>query len=297
MKKKEANLQSVCLVLAAGICWGIIGLFSRPLASAGISPAGITILRCLTVSLCLFLYLLVRNPGLLRIRLRDMWMFAGTGLCSIVFFNICYFQTISRASLSFAAVLLYTAPFFVIILSALLFHEKISPVKTAALFAAFAGCVLVTGLWDGKPDYTAVLTGAGSGLGYALYSIFGNIALRKYSTETVTFYTFLTASAGLLPFTDPSGMTDVFLLHRNLLLTTAALGIFSTMIPFLLYTKGLRQLEPGQAAILAFSEPMTATAAGIIFFGETLTPASLTGILMIFGGLVLISLKDIKKHS
>ncbi len=297
MKTKGANLQPVCLILAAGICWGIIGLFSRPLASAGISPAGITILRCLTVSAGLFLWLLVKNRQLLKIRLRDIWMFAGTGLCSIVFFNICYFLTISRASLSFAAVLLYTAPFFVIILSALLFHEKISPVKTAALAAAFAGCVLVTGLGNGEPDFTAVLTGLGSGFGYALYTVFGNLALRKYETETVTFYTFLTASAGLLPFTDYSEMSDVFLLHRDLIPAIAALGIFSTMIPFLLYTKGLRRLEPGMAAILAFSEPMTATVAGIIFFGETLTAASLTGTLMIFASLVLISLKDIKKSS
>lgn len=46
----------------------------------------------------------------------------------------------------------------------------------------------------------ALMTGIGSGLGYASYSIFGTVALRKYHTFTVIFYTFVVAVVGLLPF-------------------------------------------------------------------------------------------------
>lgn len=61
--------------------------------------------------------------------------------------GMCYFHTIQASSMAVAAVLLYTSPAFVILLSALCFHEKITLQKLGALVVTFAGCVLVTGLF------------------------------------------------------------------------------------------------------------------------------------------------------
>lgn len=82
-------------------------------------------------------------------------MFLGTGLCSIVFFNICYFTAIQLTTLSMAAILLYTAPSIVMVLSILLFKEAFTPVKALCLVLAFAGCVLVSGLGVGKVNIPA----------------------------------------------------------------------------------------------------------------------------------------------
>ena len=45
---------------------------------------------------------------------------------------------------------------------------------------AFVGCVLVSGFTGGRMPFAAIVTGIGSGLGYALYSILGSVALKKY---------------------------------------------------------------------------------------------------------------------
>ena len=73
-------------------------------------------------------------------------------------------------SLSTAAILLYTAPTIVMLLSALFFKEKITPIKLAALVMAFAGCCLVSGLGQGENALSlgGLLFGLGSGVGYAL---------------------------------------------------------------------------------------------------------------------------------
>lgn len=286
---KSRNMVAVVKILAAGVGWGIIGVFSRPLAGAGLNPVQITFVRSVIVAVGMALFLLLTDKSQFRIRLKDIWMFLGTGLLSIVFFNICYFLTIERATLAAASILLYTAPCFVMLLSAVLFHEKITAQKITALVLAFAGCVLVSGFTGGRMSGFAVLTGIGSGIGYALYSIFGSVALKKYKPFTVIFYTFLIASAGLFPFSAVPEIGAVMAGSRDVLASGAALGVLSTLLPFILYTGGLRDIEAGKASVLAFAEPMVATIAGIVIFKEEMNWQNGLGIVLIFLAILLLN--------
>ena len=159
-------------IIAAGICWGVIGIFSRQLAALGFSPVQIAFGRSFVTAVVMVLFMASTRASELAIAKRDIWMFLGTGLCSIVFFNICYFTAIQLTTLSMAAILLYTAPSIVMVLSVLLFKEAFTPVKALCLVLAFAGCVLVSGLGVGQVNIPGVLAGLGAGFGYALYSIF-----------------------------------------------------------------------------------------------------------------------------
>lgn len=285
------NTAAVIKILGAGVGWGVIGLFSRPLSHAGLSAVQITFIRSLIVAVGMGLFLAVKDRSLFRIQWKDIWMFLGTGLLSIVFFNVCYFLTINQATLAAASILLYTAPFFVLLMSALLFHEKVTFQKMIALVLAFAGCTLVSGFTGGSMGIRAVLTGIGSGIGYALYSIFGSIALKKYHSYTVIFYTFLIATVGLIPFVDISGMISILVAEQRIVVNGIALGVLSTLLPFILYTEGLTVTEAGKASVLAFAEPMVATIAGIVVFHEVLHVQNAMGILLIFLAIVLLNVR------
>ena len=134
------------IVIAAAL-WGCIGIFLKLLTAAGLSSMEGVAVRSLAACLLYGGFLLATDPKALRIHLKDWYYFFGTGVCSLLFFNWCYFNAISRSSMSVAAVLLYTAPVFVTLMSALFFHEAITPVKLIALAVTFAGCALVTGLF------------------------------------------------------------------------------------------------------------------------------------------------------
>ena len=182
------------LILIAGILWGCLGIFVRKLNTQGLYSMDIVSLRAIVTCLSMGLFLAFYNPRLFSISLRDTWCFAGTGICSIVFFNYCYFKSISITSLSVAAVLLYTAPAMVMVLSFFLFKEKFTKRKIVSLVMTFVGCILVTGVVTSSGSVTGlgILTGLGAGFGYALYSIFSRYAIEKgYHTLTITFYTFL----------------------------------------------------------------------------------------------------------
>ena len=185
-------------VIAAGCLWGLMGLFTRTLAACGVDATGAIVLRCGIAALLFGATILVRDPKQFRIRLRDFWCFFGTGICSLLFFTYCYFQAITIMDLSTAAVLLYTAPSIVMVLSLLLFHERITAQKLVALVLAFAGCCLVS-LVGGEHKLSAagILYGLGAGFGYALYSIFARYALdRGYSSNTINFYSCLLTTIG-----------------------------------------------------------------------------------------------------
>lgn len=281
---------SAILVMTAGFCWGLIGVFSKTLSSAGFSPVQITALRCVVTALSLGIYLFIFDREKLKIKPRDIHHFIETGILSIVLFNICYFITVDMVSLSVAAILLYTAPCIIMLLSVPLFKERLTFTKVLCLFMSFAGCVLVTGLGTStRIPFVGILTGLGSGLGYALYTIFGRYALKKYHPFTVTFYTFLVAAAGILFFSHPSETAVLIAAKPSSLLFILLLGIVSTLVPFLCYTKGLEGLEAGTASIIACIEPMVAAIAGVTLFHEQLTAADIIGIVLIFTAVVLQS--------
>ena len=168
-------------VLSAGTLWGIMGIFVRKLGTYGFSPLQIACLRIL-FGAALFLAITgIFRRELLKIRLRDVGLFLGMGLLSLLLFTVCYFTTINLASLSVAAILLYTSPIWVMLMSAVCFREKITGRKLLCAAMAFGGCVLVSGIGSAASlSPVVIVTGLMSAVGYGLYSIFGTFALRKY---------------------------------------------------------------------------------------------------------------------
>ena len=277
------------LVLAGASLWGLIGLFNRGLLAAGLGPESIVLVRNLGGMAVLALVLAVWKPSAFRVKPRHLGWFFGTGVVSVVFFTWCYFSCQQQCSLAVAAILLYTSPAFVVVLSALLWREKVTRRKLLALVLTFLGCTCVAGVWTGQAALTwqGLLLGLGSGFFYALYSIFGRFALEHYGPYTVTLYTFLFAGAASLIFLRPGELSAAFS-HRALLLTALGLVVVSTVLPYLLYTAGLARVESGKAAILACVEPVVAALVGVLVFHETMDLSTALGVGGILAAVLLL---------
>lgn len=288
------NQKASIAVILAGVLWGTISIFIRALSAAGISSLEIAMIRMIVAALLFTAVVARKEKKLLRVRLGDLWMFAGTGIVSVVLFNCCYFSTIVNSEASVAVVLLYTSPVFIMLLSALLFKEKITLRKLTALILTVAGCVLVAGLLGGSFAISpkVLLTGLASGLFYGLYTIFGRMALKKYDTMTVTAYTSLFGMVGSIFIGDAGRVWSVVSGEPELLLWCLGIGIFCTVLPYFLYTWGLQRLEAGKAAILVAVEPLVGAVIGMTVFQESREPAKLLGIALIIAAIVLLSQPD-----
>lgn len=292
LSQKYWKIVAPLLVICAGVLWGIIGIFSNALSENGLNALQISGVRCLVAGTILFSFLLLTNRNYLHIKLRDSWIFIGTGIFSIALFNVFYFICISRSSLAIASILLYTAPSFVIILSYFFFQEGPTVQKGIAIVLAFLGCLFTTGFIGGGENFITIgtlLIGLSSGITYALYTLIGRVALGRYNWLTVITYTFLFASVALFPFLKISNVLNIIFVKKNVALNIILLGGLSTLLPFLLYTKGLEHMDTGKAAILTFVEPMVATIIGITVFKEVFTKHIAIGILLVISSIILIN--------
>ena len=242
----------------------------------------------------MFIFFLMRDRSLLKIKLRDIWMFIGTGIFSLTFFSYCYFTSIVRSGAAVAVVLLYTSPIFVMLMSAVVFKEKITLKKIVALILTFIGCVLVAGLigTGSRLSMGALLLGLGAGFGYALYSIFAGFAVKKYSSLTVTFYTFLFSGITLPIFRNPVALIGSVSLQ--VIPWIVGTSIICTVLPYLCYTWGLGKMEAGKAAVLVTVEPLVGAIIGILIYHEDANLFKLLGIILIFSAVILLSLPNIK---
>ena len=289
MKRQKAGSL---LIILAGIFWGSMGIFVRRLGEEGFDSIQIVSIRVTLAAIIFALILALKDPSGFRIRLKDIPLFLGLGFGSILFFTVCYFTAIRMMSLSTAAILLYTSPVWIMLMSVLFFRERLNVRKILALVLSFAGCVLVSGLSGGGLTVTGLLIGLGSGIGYGLYSILGTVALKRYSPYAVTAYTFIFAAAGSLFICHPGDMIGKITASESvggLLLFCLATALVTAVIPFLAYTLGLRSVEASRAGILATVEPLVATLFGVMVFSERMTVASAMGVALILAAVIILN--------
>ena len=285
----KRNTAAALAILAAAALWGMIGLWNRHLMAGGFTPYTIVLVRNMGGLILLAAIFAVKDRSVFRVERHHLKYFFGTGVVSVLLFTVCYFSCQQVCSLAVASILLYTAPAIVVLLSAALWKEPMTRKKLLALGLTLAGCALVTGVLSGGVTVTAqgVLLGLGAGFFYALYSIFGRYALAHYSAMTVTVWTFVFCGLGALVFLRP-GELALVLERPSMALLSLGLVVVSTAAPYLLYTWGLAQVEPGRAAILASIEPVVASLVGVLAFGEPMTAMTAAGIVCVLAGVYIL---------
>jgi len=287
---------SSLLIIIAGVLWGTMGLFVHTLTDIfGYTSIQASSLRITGCALMVMLFLLISSKDKFKIRIKDLWVFLCNGFISVLCMTVFYFGSISSdTSMSVSAILLYTAPIIVMLLSCIFFKEKFTKVKALALFFAFAGCVLVSMSGSVHATTKGIILGLLSGVAYALYSIFGTIAMKKgYHSYTVTFWSFLFASIGSWIVCDvPSLLSNTAAnASGTLFLAIFSTGLVTAVLPFTLYTKGLSQTEPGKAAIMASVEPLMAAVCGVLR-GEKLAVSVCLGMTGIIAAIVVLNIKN-----
>lgn len=288
---------SYAFVILGAVCWGYIGVFNRLLASAGVDMNNRVFVRnFFSLALLTLVFALVRRQ-VFRVRLRDLPIFMGSGLLSILTLSWVYFNCQMECSLAVAAILLYLAPSMVVVMSALLWRSPITRRKVAALLLALVGCALVSGVVGGELTGTprGLLFGVASAFCYATYTVFAHYGLARYDAYTMIYWTFVFAGLGSLLFLDPRALVPA-------LATPAGVGgavglvLVATVLPYLFYTKGLEGVESGKASILANVEPVVAALNGVVLFHERLSVWVLLGIACVLGTVVLLAKEEDKNH-
>ena len=318
MKSFENSFAvSVVMIIVSAVLWGLYGTFVTILTSMGLARNALIFLRMFATSLPVGFLILLTDRSAFRVRRADIPLFLANGILSLLFFVFCYTSAIKVTKIATAAALLYTAPAIVMVLSAVLFREKLTARKVFCCLLAVAGCALASGLGgelfggggaSAADAVTAggtgmasagasspitligILLGLGAGLGYALYSIFSRIILdRGYSVYTNVFYSFGVAMLGFFALSCADGSIAQVAESPSRTLLGLLCGLLTGSLAYVLYTAGMKGMETSRAAQLTTIEPVTAAVLGFVLFHQPLSLWEIAGIVMVVASVILMN--------
>ena len=258
--------KGLLLVLLGAIAFSLGGVFIKFIPW---NPIAINGGRCIFSSMVIAAYLYFSGH---IVKINKTVLLGALCVGSMM---LCYVASIKLTSAANAIVLEYTAPIFVIILEAFLFHREIRKIDIIICQLVFLGIgiVMIDGL--GKGHVAGDLIALASGVFYAL-TIMLNEFENGDSLSSVLLGHILMAIIGL-PFifreTDFSAST---------LLLVAALGIFQAGAGYTLLSVGLKYADPISGSLIASIEPVLNPILVSLFYHEHM------GINTIIGGLIVI---------
>jgi DME family drug/metabolite transporter len=284
-------LRGLVLVALATTSWGTAGAVATVLVSrTGIDVFTMGAIR-MWIAAVLLLGIAWLAGGALRPSRADLGRCAAMGLCMAIF-QLTYFTAVARIGVGLAAlVAICSAPLLIALLATVALRERMTAWAAAALVLGVAGAaLLVAGPRgaSGSRGFAAAGTALalGAGASYALYVVIAKASVARSAPLPMAAYTFV-AGALLL--------TPALWFSRDLARETALgwplllyLGGVATAGAYAVYTVGLRHLSAGAAGILALIEPLTATALGVMVFGERLGVSGIAGAALLFVSIGLL---------
>ncbi|MBQ9097777.1 MAG: DMT family transporter [Clostridia bacterium] len=278
-------------IVLTGILWGMSGLFVHALTPFGFSSLQMTAMRGGIAAICFLFYALIHDRSIFKISISELILFALSGL-GIFGTASCYFASMQASGVSTAVVLMYTAPIFVMAYSVAFLGEKLTPKKLIAVIFMLIGCVLVSGIIGGHNfNLWGILLGLMSGISYSAYNIFTKIQMRRGCRPlSATLYCFIFMGALAIAVSDPLQMVQFTMANPlKTIPLMLGLGIFTAVLPYLLYTLALRELPVGTASAMSIVEPMSACIFSITLLGEKLAFLPACGIILILCAVILLS--------
>ena len=296
MGSTEDRLLGALAVAVAASIWGTLGLFAKILYAQGVSFESLVAVRASVGWLAVIGFLLAtQGARSLRVSLRDFVLLLPLGLVGIGTFYLLYFYTVRESTVGTAAILLYSAPAFVVVLAWLFLKEPLNAAKVFALLLTVGGIFLVVGAYDPanlevRPK--VLLTGLLSGLTYGLYAIFGRpLAGHGHLSPAVILSYALAFGSAMLVVTALPTLDTLAGLPAGSYALLLMLAVVHTTLAFALYTFGIRHLGAGRAAIIATIEPVVAGILGVILLGEEMTALKVLGALLVLAGAVLAQVR------
>ncbi len=282
--------KAILLIALACVLWGTSGIFVHFLSPLGYTSLNMTGVRAAVAFVCMLGYNLLFNRKALKIGKKGLVISFAMGI-SFLGTAAFYFTSMQMTSVSTAVVLMYTAPIYVTLYSALFLGEKMTKTKLLSVALVVFGCVMVSGAIGGMEfNLLGVLTGILSGISYAAYNIFAKISMREGNDpSSATLYCFLSATVVSLFIADPVGIIETTMVNPVIHIPAlVALGVVACVIPYFVYTTALCTLPAGTASSLGILEPMSATLFSVLLFGEELGIIKIIGIAVILTAVVLL---------
>ena len=289
---------AVLAVALGATAFGFLGIPTRFFRDEfGLQSIDSVIIRLTFASLFLVVMLGIFARDKLRINRKNiplLLLFAVFKLLS----DVTFFYAQGTVKLSLATLLQMTSPYLVMLVSLLLFRDRMTTKKVFAMGMASIGSVFVTGILFEEMNihFMGALSALASGFFFGMFMIGSKLFFDRGLHPAVSlFYTMLFADLIALPFCNHADLVEA-VTDINGLAMALALGVLMTLVPFYLYAWSTQFIEPTLTAMISTLEIVAATIVGLLMFGEDITPMGIIGIVLVVSSVMLMNIKLHSDH-
>jgi len=279
-------------VVISAIAFGAIPVFARAAYDAGSDPISVLFFRFSIASIIMIPFIAVQKIPFPRGRfLLGLMLMGGIGYVGQSF---CYFTALTMASAGLVAILLYLYPAIVVILSSLLFKERITGLKVSALILALTGTVLTIGLGGGGSLLGIALAMTAPFI-YSAYILAGSKITKEVEILSSSTVVMISASFVFGAFIAVKGLNmPQTLVGWGAIL---AIALISTVIAIIAFFAGLKRVGPTNASMLSTFEPVTTVVLAAIVFGEEIGFMRVVGGFLILMAVILLAKSEFRNKS
>lgn len=280
------NFKSYIALIGSMLIFGTIGIVRRYIP---LSSAMVALCRGVLGSVFLLIFVLVRGGKLkLPERKATLWLVltgAVMGLNWMLLFEAYNYTTVAAATMCY-----YMQPTIVILLSPLVFRERLGAKKLACVLAAIVGMLFVSGVLTGGAGQMQDLRGIAFGLGAAALYAAVIILNKKVVVEDIYAKTVIQLAGAALVMIPYVLLTEGV---PELTLTAADIGmvllvgIVHTGITYALYFGSMQRLKAQTVAVLSYIDPVFALLLSAAVLHESLTPLGIVGAVLILGSALI----------
>ena len=284
--RDPAYARGILLVMAAGGFWSLGGILVRLIETAG--PWQILLVRSASLSIALFLVLLVRHRGALLGELRGIGLDGVVGaLCLGVAFTGFIFSLI-HTSVANAVFMLSASPFFTAPLAWMLLGEPVRRGTWIAMSLALVGvAVMVAGGIDAGALF-GNLAALAAVLGFAGFAV---TLRRKRLTDSLT----LACLAGIFTAVAAAALVDDFAYSTYDFAVCAVMGVIQIGAGMVLFTLGSRHVPAVELTLLSLTEVVLAPIWVWLWIAETPRPWTLIGGAVVIAALIGHALSGMRR--
>ena len=218
--------------------------------------------------------------------LKDIPLFLILGFLGFAFYIITFNRGMVTLNSSTSSVILACSPIIASVLSGIFLKEKVSIFGWMSIITSFLGITVLT-LWEGVFKFnTGIFWILLSAVLVATYNVSLRKVTEKYTGMEVAVYSMLAGTLLLIIYL-PASILKIGSMNSVSFFVVIWLAIPGTVIAYIFWSMALEVADTtGEVTNFMFITPFLATIMGIIFLGEKLTVATVTGGILILSGVI-----------
>lgn len=234
-----------------------------------------------------------QNRQMLKIRLSQLPILMLLGFSGIFAYNYFFFKGLKTIPASRGALLAALNPTIVMILSSIVYKEKITLRKLIGILISLTGVVIVISRGRVTELLSSLETGdlfmLGCPITWAVYTLAARPALKQTTPLQATTWASLSGVIMLLIF----ATTEPFPLEVPVKVWVALLylGIIGTVVAFVWYYDGIKKIGPTRTSIFNNLVPVFAVIFSVFILREKVSWYTWIGGAMVIGGVLFVNLQ------